>query len=224
MQFACSLSARSGSSPETLYEPSVPKHDGAGAIVAGGNGAFEFAIIDGVIFDFDGEPAVAVFRGKTFGHGPGFQDAVHFEAEIVVQAGGIMFLHDEEGSGGLLWRLTLPAGSCVRRKLRLALYSLRPMGLQKARNFKLQAPEKLQIPNAQFFERGKFRVARWGALSPARRRLSGIARVAHPLTVVWRAGDSAPCLVEIFRASWKQGRSDGLHTSFQPCAQFTRFL
>jgi hypothetical protein len=40
-----------------------------------------------MVFDFNGEATVTVGRGKTFGDGPGFENAVHFQAEIVVKTG-----------------------------------------------------------------------------------------------------------------------------------------
>src|SRR5260370_3345345 len=48
-----------------------------------------------MILDLNGEPAVASFCGETFGDGPGFENPIHFEPEIVMKAGGIVLLDDE---------------------------------------------------------------------------------------------------------------------------------
>ena len=63
----------------------VPEHDGAAAVLAGGDDAFEAAVLDGVIFDLDGEAFIGDDVGRALGAGPGFEHAVPAEAEIVME-------------------------------------------------------------------------------------------------------------------------------------------
>jgi hypothetical protein len=46
-------------------------------------------------FDFDSQPPVVRIAGRTAGHCPGFENAVEFEAEIVVKAPDGTFLNDK---------------------------------------------------------------------------------------------------------------------------------
>ena len=73
----------------------VPDHDGAAAVLAFGDDAFEAAVLHGVVFDLDGEAAVAGVVAGAFGDGPGFEHAVPAEAEVVVQVRGGVLLDDE---------------------------------------------------------------------------------------------------------------------------------
>src|ERR1022692_2459657 len=89
----------------------VPEHHAAPAVVAGGNIAFEIAVFHGVVFDVGGEDLDSGIERGPLGHGPGFQDAVDLQAEIVMQACGIVTLHTKVGFGrrraltGGGWRL-----------------------------------------------------------------------------------------------------------------------
>ena len=83
----------------------VPDHDGAAAVLAFGDDAFEAAVLHGVVFDLDGEAAVAGVVAGALGDGPGFEHAVPAEAEVVVQVRGGVLLDDEgEAVWGLMWR------------------------------------------------------------------------------------------------------------------------
>ena len=92
---------------EGFERAAVPDHDGAAAVLALGDGAFEIDVGDGMILDVDGEAAVAFFVGHALRHGPGFEGAADFEAEVVVEAGGGVFLDDETMAGaGAAWGAT----------------------------------------------------------------------------------------------------------------------
>src|SRR5581483_6293132 len=71
-------------------------HDSTGAVIAFRNRAFEIRVFNRMILDLHGQAAVAALPGETFGNGPRLQDAFHFEAEVVMQARGVVFLNDEE--------------------------------------------------------------------------------------------------------------------------------
>ena len=73
----------------------VPDHDSAAAVLAFGDDALEAAVFHGVVFDLDGEAAVAGVVAGTLGDGPGFEDAVPAEAEVVVEVRGGVLLDDE---------------------------------------------------------------------------------------------------------------------------------
>jgi len=75
--------------------PTVPDHDGAPAIFALGDGAFEFVVLDGVILDMDGEPLLARDQARAAGDRPALHHAVELQPEVVVQPAGGMLLDDE---------------------------------------------------------------------------------------------------------------------------------
>lgn len=76
----------------------VPHHDGAAAVLAARNDALEAAVLHGVVFHLDREPAVVDVVAWTFRDRPAFQHTVPAEAKVVVQARGRMLL-DDEGEG-----------------------------------------------------------------------------------------------------------------------------
>jgi hypothetical protein len=49
--------------------------------------------------NLDRQALVGRVHGGTFGDGPGFEDAVVFEAEVPVEVGGVVFVDDEVGHG-----------------------------------------------------------------------------------------------------------------------------
>ena len=53
-----------------------------------------------MVFDVHGETAFGGIERGSFRDGPAFQDAVNFEAEIVVEPGSVVFLDDEALSAG----------------------------------------------------------------------------------------------------------------------------
>ena len=79
----------------------VPEHDGAAAVLAFGDDAFEAAVFHGVIFDLNGEALVFDDVAGAFGDGPAFEDAVPAETEVVMEMRGGVFLDDEREGGGL---------------------------------------------------------------------------------------------------------------------------
>ena len=82
-----------------LKGAAVPDHDGARAVAARGDAAFEIGVIERMIFDVDGEALVVGIERRALGDSPGFQGAVDGEAEIVVEAGSGMLLDNEGGLG-----------------------------------------------------------------------------------------------------------------------------
>ncbi len=70
----------------------IPQHHRAAAILALGNRALEIAIVERVILHLDGETLVVGIERGTARHRPGFEHAVEFQAEIVMQAGGGVLL------------------------------------------------------------------------------------------------------------------------------------
>ena len=73
----------------------IPDDDGAAAIFALGDRALEIAIGERVVLHMHGEPLVARHQARAPCHRPAFQDTIHFQAQVVVQARGIVFLDDE---------------------------------------------------------------------------------------------------------------------------------
>ncbi len=73
----------------------VPQHDGAAAVLAFRDRAFEFVVFDRVVFDLDGEPLLARHQGRTARHRPALHHAVELEAQVVVQPRRRVLLDDE---------------------------------------------------------------------------------------------------------------------------------
>jgi len=59
-----------------LVAPAIPKHDRAAAILALGNRALEAVVLDGMVFDFHGEPAHRRVVTRPFWHRPALHHAV----------------------------------------------------------------------------------------------------------------------------------------------------
>ena len=72
----------------------VPHHDRAAAVFAFRNNSFETAIFDGVILHLHGQPLDGGIERGPFGHGPGEQDTIPFQAKIVMQLRSLMLLDD----------------------------------------------------------------------------------------------------------------------------------
>ena len=77
-------------------DAAVPHDHLAGAVLAGGNHAFERRIVVGVVLDVHGQALFVTIQRRALGHRPGQQHAVAFEAEVVVQPRGRMLLDDEQ--------------------------------------------------------------------------------------------------------------------------------
>ena len=92
-----------------LPRAAVPEHDGAAAVLALGDDAFEAAVLERVVLDLHREALVRRVEARPLGHGPALQDAVELQAEVVVQAAGGVLLDDEATS-----RCAVPARREVR--------------------------------------------------------------------------------------------------------------
>ncbi len=79
----------------------IPELDRSPAILALWNRTFEVAVIEWMILDFKGQTLVMGIERRAAGHRPGLEDAVQFEAEVVVQAGGVMLLDDVAQARGI---------------------------------------------------------------------------------------------------------------------------
>src|SRR6185437_373323 len=79
----------------TIPIAAIPELHGAAAILALRDRAFEVAVVERMILDFDGEPLVMRVERRAAGHRPRLEDAVEFEPQIVVQPGCGMLLDDE---------------------------------------------------------------------------------------------------------------------------------
>ena len=86
----------------------VPQQNRAAAILARGNGALEIAVAKRMVLDLNREALLTLDQARALGHRPALQGAVELKTEIVVEARGIVLLHDEGGAaapGGLACRL-----------------------------------------------------------------------------------------------------------------------
>lgn len=77
----------------------IPDQNCAGAILSFWNRALESTIIKRMILDMDGQAFLARHEAWPARYRPTFQDAIEFEAEIIMQPRGSMFLHDEAIAG-----------------------------------------------------------------------------------------------------------------------------
>ena len=73
----------------------VPNHDCATAVLSFGNDALEVRVVDWMVFYLYGEMFLSLGPRQALRHRPRFQDTLHFQPEIVMQAAGIMFLDNE---------------------------------------------------------------------------------------------------------------------------------
>ena len=80
---------------QQLERAAVPQHHAARAVVAGGDGALEIAVFDGVVLHMRRQVIHRRVERGPLRNGPGFQHAVDFQPEIVMQPGGVVPLHTE---------------------------------------------------------------------------------------------------------------------------------
>ena len=73
----------------------VPQLHRAAAILPLGYGPLEVAIVERMILDLDRQPLVGGIDGRPPGHRPGLEHSAEFEAQIIVQMAGRMFLDHE---------------------------------------------------------------------------------------------------------------------------------
>ena len=74
----------------------VPDDDGPRAVLAFRDHALVAGVAHGVVLGHHGEAFVRGGVGRAFGDGERLEDAVDFEADIVVQAAGVVLLDDED--------------------------------------------------------------------------------------------------------------------------------
>ena len=91
----------------------IPQHDRAAAILTLGDRPFKVAIIEGMIFDLDRKPLVIGIERRSFGHSPGFENAIQLEPQIVVELGGVVLLDDEAATGRWLDRIRSRLGASM---------------------------------------------------------------------------------------------------------------
>ena len=83
---------------EQFPRAAIPEHHAARAVIAGRNVAFELTVFEGMVLHFRGQVLGERFERRAFGNGPGNQDAADLQAEIVMQARGIVPLYVEIGA------------------------------------------------------------------------------------------------------------------------------
>src|SRR5439155_19873296 len=74
----------------------VPDHHRSGAVLTLRNHPLEIGIFKRMVFRPDGQPLLGRIHGRSFGHRPRNQNTVDREAKVIVQAAGIMLLHDKD--------------------------------------------------------------------------------------------------------------------------------
>ena len=87
----------------------IPDHYGATAVLAFWDRAFKVTVIQRMVFDLDREALVVGVEGRALGDGPGFEDPVKFEPQVVMQVRCRMLLNDEAEALRSL-DLRVPAG------------------------------------------------------------------------------------------------------------------
>ena len=81
--------------------PAIPQHHRAAAIFALWDSAFKGAVIQRVILGAHGEALVVRVEAGALGNRPAFQDPVHLQAEVPVQARSVVLLDDEAVASAL---------------------------------------------------------------------------------------------------------------------------
>ena len=105
----------------------VPNRHLAGAVFTRGDGAAELPVLQRMVFDLYGQVVLMGRDRKSLGQRPRGQHAVALQAEVPVQAGGVMLLDDEDRPLSLL-RLVGRGGVVVGDGLgRVARSSLHPI-------------------------------------------------------------------------------------------------
>src|SRR5690606_24170368 len=101
----------------------VPDDDGARAVLALGNHAFERRVLERMILGLHREPALARIEARPLRHGPALQHAVVLEPEVIVEPPRVVLLDDELRPAGYRSR-----GSArgLRRALEVALRAVLP--------------------------------------------------------------------------------------------------
>src|SRR5215468_3579613 len=115
VQFACRHRGSRIVGLVRLPGPEVPDDDVAAAVLPHRDHALEIEVFDRMVLDMDGEPFHRRIQRRPVRDGPAHENAVNFEAKVIVQAAGPMTLYDETPlpvgaeSGGCAGRLWGPA-------------------------------------------------------------------------------------------------------------------
>ena len=72
----------------------IPQHDGAAAILTLGDRSFEFSVCKWMVFGVDCQAFICRIEARTFRNRPAQEDAIEFQAEIVMEARGIVLLYE----------------------------------------------------------------------------------------------------------------------------------
>src|ERR1700733_10536615 len=98
----------------------VPELDCTAAILSFGNGSLEIAILERMVFDLDCEALVVRIKRRPLRDRPRLENAVKFQAQIVMQARGVVLLDDEpQPFGG--WNFAAPARLSGLREIAFCL-------------------------------------------------------------------------------------------------------
>jgi hypothetical protein len=76
-------------------ETAIPHLYRAAAVLALGDGAFEVAVVQRMIFHLHRQAFVSRIDRRPLGDGPRFEDAVQLQAKVIVQVARGMLLNDE---------------------------------------------------------------------------------------------------------------------------------
>lgn len=79
----------------------IPDDDLTGAVIAFRDDALEAAVVEGVVLDVGGHALVLRVQGGAARHRPRDEDAIDFEAEVPVHAGGGVLLDNEREVAGV---------------------------------------------------------------------------------------------------------------------------
>ena len=74
----------------------IPDDDRTCAIVPFWNDSLEVAVLEGVVFDFYGEALVGRVGGRPLGDRPRFEDPVHLQPQVPMQARRVVHVDDEQ--------------------------------------------------------------------------------------------------------------------------------
>ena len=66
-----------------------------------GDRPFERRVADRVVLDLHGQPLRGRVERRLLRHGPALEDAVGFQAEVVVEVRGVVLLDDEDREAGV---------------------------------------------------------------------------------------------------------------------------
>src|SRR5262245_18193174 len=74
-------------------QPPVPYHDGAADILSLRDRAFKVPVVERMILNFNRQPPIARGERRPLRHGPGLEDAIGLQPQIIVEPGGSVLLN-----------------------------------------------------------------------------------------------------------------------------------